>query len=92
MPKVIETNLYIEKDEIKDFQSRIIEVDSWEDFINEVREGKTVIRNSILGNLHGSTIPRAFKVINLEYDDFHLSCDVYNYLRQRTKKLVYLIE
>jgi len=90
MIKVIETNLSIDNnDNIADHQSRVIEVESWEKFINEIKEGKTVSRMSICGCLDGCTIPRESKVVNIKYDDIHLSCDVYNYFGVKTKKLIY---
>ena len=90
MIKVIETNLSIDNnDNIVDHQSRVIEVENWEDFINEIKECKTISRKSICGCLDGCTIPRESKVVNLKYDDIHLSCDVYNYFGMKSKKLVY---
>ena len=90
MIKVIETNLSIDNnDNIADHQSRVIEVESWEEIINEIKECKTVSRRSICGCLDGCTIPKKSKVVNLKYDDIHLSCDVYNYFGVKTKKLIY---
>ena len=90
MIKVIETNLSIDNEnKLRDFQSRVIEIDSWEDIIQEIKDCKTVIRNSVLGCLSGTTIPRESKIENLTYDDFHLSCDVINYAGMKTKKLIY---
>jgi hypothetical protein len=89
MVRVIETNLSMmswDGEEIADHQSRVIEVDSWQDFINEIKDGKSVDR---IGTLWGLTLPRACKIENLKYDDFHLSCDVYTDIKQ--KKLAYLI-
>ena len=90
MIKVIETNLSLDdNDNIVDHQSRVIEVENWEEFINEIKVGKTVSRKSIYGCLDGCTIPRESKVVNLKYDNIHLSCDVYNYFGMKSKKLVY---
>ena len=90
MIKVIETNLSLDYDDnIIDHQSRVIQVESWDSFINEIKESKTIIRNSVLGCLSGCTIPKQSKVVNLKYDDKQLSCDVYNYIGMKTKKLVY---
>ena len=90
MIKVIETNLSIDNnDNIADHQSRVIEVESWEEFINEIKECKTVSRKSICGCLDGCSIPRKSKIVNLKYDDIHLSCNFYNYIGVKTKKLVY---
>lgn len=92
MIKVIETNLSMNgTDDIMDHQSRVIEVEDWYDFINEIKECKTVTRNSVLGCMHGCTIPKQARIENLIYDDKHLLCDVYNYLGAKTKKLVYKI-
>lgn len=93
MIKVIETNLSLDyEDNIKDHQSRVIEVESWDDFINEVKEAKCITRSAYLGGMYGTTIPRSAKVENLTYDDSHLMCDVYNYAGQKTKKLAYRIK
>lgn len=92
MAKVIETNLSVQVDNtILDHQSRIIKVKSWDEYVNEIKNGETVVRNSYLGNLHGCTLPKQSKVENLIYDDIHLSCDVYNWSGVRSKKLAYLI-
>lgn len=91
MIKVIETNLSLNKTEtIKDHQSRVVEVNSWEDYCKAFEEydGKPVEFKSIT-NMTGNSIPREMAVLNLEYDDFHLSCDVWDGLYM-TKKLAYL--
>lgn len=92
MIKVIETNLSMDTaDNIMDHQSRIIEVEDWDSFVNEIKEAKTILRNSCIGNLHGCTIPKQAKVENIIYDDFHLSCDIYNYVGMKSKKLIYKV-
>ena len=93
MIKVIETNLSIDgENTFKDHQSRVIEVESWENYIEEIRTSKTVVRNSILGNLCGATILHNAKVENLIYDDFHLDCDIVNGLGIKSKKLAFRIK
>lgn len=93
MALVIETNLSIDdKGNIADHQSRIIEVDSWDSYIEEIKLGITKYRISYLGNLGGSSLPRYFKIENLVYDELHLSCDVWNYANMLSKKLAYLVE
>lgn len=95
MRKVIETNLSImdwDGDHIADHQSRVIEVSSWQDYIVEIKEAKTVNRQSIIGNLHGNTIPKECKVENLKYDEKHLSCDIIYGNGFKSKKLAYLAE
>ncbi|MDD4779070.1 MAG: hypothetical protein PHT02_00505 [Tissierellia bacterium] len=92
MIKVIETNLSIQVDNtIIDHQSRVIEVESWKDYIEEIKSAKTVIRNSVIGALHGATIPKEAKIENLIYDDFHLKCEVINWLGIRSIKLAYKV-
>lgn len=88
MIKVIETNLSMNGDYIEDHHSRVIEVESWDEFVNEIKEGKTVMRYAVLGGMYGNTIPRSATVSDLKYDKNHLSCIVYNYARQKTMKLV----
>lgn len=41
--------------------------------------------------LLGCSIPRMVKIINLKYDDFHLSCDLKLWNGQNDGKLAYLI-
>lgn len=92
MITIIETNLSIDiTNTIKDFQSRVIEVENWNNYIQEIKECRTIERYSVLGNLYGASMPRESKVENLFYDDVHLSCDVINRFGFRIKKLVYKI-
>ena len=94
MIKVIETNLSLYKDgmdTIKDFQSRIIEVNSWDEYVQEIKDSKVVVRSPILGSLRGTTIPHDTKVYDLTYDDFHLDCDVVNQFGIKSKKLAYRV-
>lgn len=93
MIKIIETNLILNPvtNEISDHQSRVVEISNWYDIIQEIKDGKTVIRSSVLGNLHGNTVPRESKIENLVYDDKHLSCDIITFDKCKTKKLIYRI-
>ena len=92
MIKVIETNLSIDNNNnIADHQSRIIEVDSWDEYIKEIKEAKCVLRMAILGVMQGCTIPKNAQVLDLKYDDAHLSCDVIGYEGKLGKKLAYVI-
>ena len=92
MIKVIETNLSMSTDDyIFDHQSRVIEVESWEEIIEEVRNGITKIRKSYLGNLSGCSVPKQAVVKNFTFDNNHLMCDIINYAGQKTKKLIYKI-
>ena len=89
---VIETNLLIHDNDIKDHQSRVIEVESWESLQEEVTNNKSVDRKSFLGSLYGLTLPRGCKVMSYKFDDRHGECVV---LRMNdevlTKKLFYKI-
>ena len=92
MVKVIETNISIDDNgEYRDHQSRIIEVTSWQDMIEEVSQNKAVARNSYYGGMSGCTIPRMAKVENLIYDDNHLWCDITTYNGLKTRKFLYLV-
>jgi len=94
MIKVIETNLSICKDgcdTIKDHQSRVIEVESWEEYIQEIKDSKVSTRNSIIGSLHGTTIPSESKVYVLNYDDKHLDYEIINRFGIMSKKLAFRV-
>ncbi|MFL1672612.1 hypothetical protein [Paenibacillus dendritiformis] len=90
MTKVIETNLSIKDGEIVDHQSRVVEVESWDSLIQEIKEGKSISRSSIIGNLHGKTLLDNSIIENLKYDENTISCDVYNRFGHKTRKLFYL--
>lgn len=92
MIQVIETNLSIDTyNDIKDHQSRVIEITDWDDYVSEIKEAKTVIRSSIIGSMHGTTIPYEAYVENLTYDEKHLSCDIINRFGVRSKKFAYRV-
>ena len=59
MPLVIETNVSFDKEsgEIKDNQSRVIEVHNWNDYIEELHVHAPIHRESIYGDLPGVSIP-----------------------------------
>ncbi|AKO91999.1 hypothetical protein BEH_07730 [Priestia filamentosa] len=90
MPRIIETNLSMVRDFIKDHQSRIVEIDSWNEYIQKIKENHLDLENK---SRDGTILPipigrRAFC---LTFDDFHLSFISYNSRNQMTKTLSYLI-
>lgn len=93
MIKVIETNLSLDgKGIIKDHQNRVVEVNSWEDYCKAFNDycGKPVEFKS-LTHMIGNSIPKEVVLSNLKYDEFHLSCDIWNGMF-KTKKLAYIYE
>ena len=79
MIKVIETNLSVNPDNIiMDHQSRVIEVESWESYINEIKEGRSISRLDRYGSVNGCSFPIGCILDNLKFDEFHLS---YNAMR-----------
>ena len=91
MLKVIETNLTMDEEIIMDHQSRVIEVESWENFVEEIKNARFVMRSAIIGSMYGNSVPRSSTIENFISDKKHLSCDIYNYAGMKTKKLAYLI-
>lgn len=87
---VIETNISYENGikEFCDHQSRIVIVESWEDYINTYINQESVFYQGTMGGRNFSQIS---KVSDLEYDDFHLSCDIDNGF-WITKKLAYKVQ
>lgn len=93
MVKVIETNLSMSNSGvIKDHQNRIVEVNSWKDYCKAFDEydGNAIEFKSLTGMI-GNTIPKEVKLYCLKYDEFHLSCNIWNGMFG-TKKLTYLID
>jgi hypothetical protein len=92
MIKVIETNIsFDDNNNFADHQSRVVEVESWQDLIEEVFNQKTIIRESYLGNMMGCIIPKMCVIDRLIYDDFHLSCNISTYNGFKIQKLLYKI-
>lgn len=91
--RVIETNLSMKDEVIKDHQSRIIEVNSWEDYCKafSTYDGDYIDKFKALTPLMGCSIPKNAQIKNLKYDDFHLSCEVVLYNGLIDTKLAYLI-
>ena len=89
--KVIETNLSIKEGEIFDHQSRMVSVDNWEDYIQAYVEydGLAVGGFRAITNMLGNSIQKDAKISNLQYDEFHLSCDIKYKDGWTEKKLVY---
>ncbi len=89
--QVIETNLSIDKENnIRDHQSRIIEVVNWDTYCKAYIEydGKSVLFYS--KGMPGNTIQSNCKISNLEYDMIHLSCVISNKYFD-TKRLAYVV-
>lgn len=91
---IVETNIILENGIIYDHQSRVLEIDSWDDYCNMfinyngIPDGAEY--KNIYGILLGNSIPKDCKIENLKYDDFHLSCDFHRY-GSREVKLVYKV-
>ena len=92
MVKIIETNLSMEGDIIQDHQSRVIQAESWESFVEEIKNARFVMRNAFIGLMYGNSVPRSSTIENFISDEKHLSCDIYNYAKVKTRKLAYLAE
>lgn len=97
MTYVIETNLSMNGDKIADHQSRVIEVPSWEEYcaMYETYNGQACNIGKSLTNSIGNNINSNRIIENLEYDDFHLSCNMVwdnelFYLDSKTKHLAFL--
>jgi hypothetical protein len=90
MELVIETNLLINEDEtIRDHQSRVVEVESWESYAEEIKRGDSVERRSFLGHMDGKSL--IGKVLEVEFDDHHGSCITILKDGVKTKKLLYRV-
>lgn len=99
MVYVIETNLSMKNDVIMDFQSRVIEVPSWEEYcaMYENYSGQACNIGKSITQLCGNNINSHRIIENLKYDDFHLSCDMVwdnelFYWDNKTRYLAYLCE
>lgn len=89
--KIIETNLSMKDGQIYDHQSRILEADSWNDYIQmyEEYDGFATDRFKAISDMIGNSIQKDVEILNLKYDEKHLSCDYKNKDGFITKKLAY---
>lgn len=90
MIQIIETNLML-NEELNNFQSRVIEVESWDYVISQfiqkdVKHPK--IHYDIRGRYSGVIVPRMAKITNLKYDENRLSCNVMTWNGKVIKKLI----
>lgn len=89
---VIETNISLNNFEHEeDFQSRIIKVESWDKFKEEIKTGNYINRKAYIGGMYGCSIPKHSKTEILQEDEFHMMAIVTNYCGIKTKKLMYLV-
>ena len=80
---------------LADMQARVIECESWGKYISYFTEynGEAVGDYiSINGNLRGFVLPRRAEIYDLECDDHKLTCTVYNYANQATKKIACVVQ
>lgn len=77
MVKVIETNVILKNGVVTDHQSRVVEVESWESYVEEMRSCKSVYREDFYGRLNGESLFKNTRIENFKADDFHLSFDAY---------------
>ena len=96
MVEVIETNISIDDyRNIKDYQSRMVQVPSWEEYITlytkycGIANGRDYKTHN--NNLLGCVMPSNATIDNLEYDNFHLKCDIRFFNGSKEIKLAYLI-
>lgn len=80
MIKVIETNVMFKDIETPyDAQSRIIEVDNWDDYVNEIKNQKQVNRHSWIGSLYGVSFPKGATMKYFDANDNRLVCTFYRW-------------
>lgn len=89
--KIIETNISMKDGQIYDHQSRIIEANSWNDYIQMYREydGFAIDRFKTISEMIGNSIPKDVEILNLKFDERHLSCDLKHKDGWSEKKLAY---
>lgn len=76
--KIIKTNLSIVNGNIVDHQSYVEDEEGWNEFIDKVKSGFLFSKD------------KKVDVKNIGYDNFYLSCDVYNRDGFHTKHLAYI--
>lgn len=88
---VIETNLSMKDGEVYDYQSRVIEIDDWDNYVSIFTnyDGTPIDKFIPITNMLGCSIPKDVKIENLVHDEKHLSCDFTRDNGFEMKKLAY---
>lgn len=70
MINVIETNILYKDGEISDTQSRVIHVESWDEYVKELETGDTKYRTGkYVNSMVGHSLPRFFNLLSFKADD-----------------------
>lgn len=91
--KIIETNICYDEDRyMKDHQSRIVEVPTWEEYVSifDHYDG-TGKGKEFKSSMYGYVLLNNRQLMNLKYDDHHLSCQLIAPNGMREMKLAYLV-
>ena len=89
--KIIETNISMQDGQVYDHQSRVVEADSWDEYIEmyEEYDGSPIDRFKAISEMIGNSIPKDVEILNLKYDEKHLTCDFKHKDGCIEKKLAY---
>lgn len=89
--KIIETNISMKDGQVHDHQSRVIEADSWDEYIKiyEEYDGFGDDEFRAVSGIVGNSIPKDVEILNLKYDEKHLACDFKYKDGRNEKKLAY---
>lgn len=95
MVKVIETNLSIKDGKVFDHQSRMVEAESWTEYVDyykqNIKSDRKQSKFKTVQGMFGGSLPRYGDLSELKYDDFHLSCYHTNPYGMVTMKLAYCV-
>ena len=89
--KIIETNISMKDGQVYDHQSRVVEADSWDEYTKmyEEYDGSPIDRFKAISEMIGNSIPKDVEILNLKYDEKHLTCDFKHKDGWIEKKLAY---
>ena len=89
--KIIETNISMKDGQVYDHQSRVVEADSWDEYnkMYEEYDGSPIDRFKAISEMIGNSIPKDVEILNLKYDEKHLTCDFKHKDGWIEKKLAY---
>lgn len=98
--KIVETNISYEGFTFHDHQTRVLEIDSWEDYCNlyrnyngeAIRDEDVKFKDVYNTLLKGCVLPKNANIVSLKIDDFHLTCDLDLWNGTPSHKLVYVVE
>ena len=98
--KIVETNIIYKGFTFYDYQSRVLEIPSWEEYCDlyrnytgeAIRDEDVNYKDVYNTFFRGCLLPKRATIKNVKIDDFHLTCDMNLWNGTPYYKFAYILE